>query len=101
MKVPSGEIAAMASWPSFDPSRRRKLGTWDFSMAANRAAQTVFEPGGLARPMIEAIALDSGVEADVTNIVSWVGAEKFHAALRSVFMDILNLLSRNTGRSRR
>jgi len=82
MKVPSGEIAAMASWPSFDPSRRRELGTWDFSMAANRAAQTVFEPGGLARPMIEAIALDSGVEADVTNIVSWVGAEKFHAALR-------------------
>ena len=82
MKVPLGEIAAMASWPTFDPSMRRDLDKWDSEMAMNRAAQTVFEPGGLAKPIVEAIALDSGVAADVTNAVSSVGVKKFHAALR-------------------
>lgn len=60
MKVPSGDIAAMASWPSFDPSMRRDLDKWDGSMAVNRAAQVVFEPGALARPIVEAIAKDEG-----------------------------------------
>ena len=82
MKVPSGEIAAMASWPSFDPSMRRDFDKWDASTAVNRVAQTVFEPGGLARPIVEATALDFGVSADITNAVSLVGVEKFHAALR-------------------
>lgn len=60
MKVPSGEIAAMASWPSFDPSMRRYLDKWDGSMAVNRPAQVVFEPGALAKPIVEAIAKDVG-----------------------------------------
>ncbi len=63
MKIPSGEIEAMASWPTFDPSMRRDLDKWDASMAVNRAAQTVFEPGGLGKPLTYAIALDSGVLA--------------------------------------
>ena len=82
MKMPSGEIAAMASWPSFDPSMRRDLDKWDALMAVNRPAQVVFEPGGLVKPIVEAIALDSGVEAGITNAASLVGAEKFQAALR-------------------
>ena len=82
MKVASGEIAAMASWPTFDPSMRRTFDKWDPEMAMNRAAQTVFEPGGLAKPIVRAITLDCGVAADVTNAISSVGVEKFHAALR-------------------
>lgn len=81
MKVPSGEIAAMASWPSFDPSMRRDFDKWDSSMAVNHAAQTVFEPGGIAKPIVEAIVLDSGVAADMTNAISLAGAENLHAAL--------------------
>ena len=61
MKIPSGEIEAMASWPTFDPSMRRDLGKWNDSMAANRATQLLFEPGGLAKPLTYAIALDEGV----------------------------------------
>ena len=60
MKVASGEIAAMASWPSFDPSMRRYLDKWDGSMAVNRPAQVVFEPGALAKPIVEALAKDAG-----------------------------------------
>ena len=68
MKVPSGEIAAMASWPTFDPSMRRDLDKWDGSMAINRPAQVLFEPGGLAKPLTYAIALDSGVLAENATI---------------------------------
>ena len=68
MKVPSGEIAAMASWPTFDPSMRRDLDKWDGSMAVNRPAQVLFEPGGLVKPLTYAIALDSGVLAEDAKI---------------------------------
>lgn len=68
MKVPSGEIAAMASWPTFDPSMRRDLDKWDGSMAVNRPAQVLFEPGGLVKPLTYAIALDSGALAEDAKI---------------------------------
>ena len=68
MKVPSGEIAAMASWPTFDPSMCRDLDKWDGSMAVNRPAQVLFEPGGLVKPLTYAIALDSGVLAEDAKI---------------------------------
>ena len=74
MKVSSGEIAAMASWPSFDPSMRRNLDKWDGSMAVNRPAQMLFEPGGLVKPLTYAIALDSGVLAEDAKIDQENGA---------------------------
>ncbi|MBO7687058.1 MAG: FtsW/RodA/SpoVE family cell cycle protein [Kiritimatiellae bacterium] len=61
MQVPSGKIAAMASWPSFDPSARRLQGRWNPELAVNHAAQDCFEPGGLAKPITYAIALDNGI----------------------------------------
>lgn len=61
MQVPSGKIAAMASWPSFDPSARRVLGRWNPGLAVNHAAQDCFEPGGLAKPITYAIALGNGI----------------------------------------
>ena len=64
MKVPSGEIEAMASWPTFDPHMRRTLEKWRSSMAVNRAVQFLFEPGGLVKPLTYAIALDEGVLAE-------------------------------------
>lgn len=64
MKIPSGEIEARASWPTFDPSMRRDLDKWDSSMAVNRAAQFLFEPGGLVKPLTYAIALDEGILAE-------------------------------------
>ena len=78
MKVPSGEIAAMASWPSFDPSIRRDLDKWDASMAVNRPAQEVFEPGGLMKPLTYAIALNSGVLAEDAKIDQEDGAWQYN-----------------------
>ena len=61
MRVPSGEIAAMASWPTFDPSKRRDYDWWRDGLTVNRAAHTVFEPGGLVKSLTYAIAIDEGV----------------------------------------
>ena len=68
MKVPSGEITAMASWPTFDPAMRRNLDMWDPQMAVNRPVQVVFEPGGLVKPLTYAIALDAGVLSEDARI---------------------------------
>ena len=68
MKVPSGEIAAMASCPTFDPSMRRDLDKWNSEMAVNRATQVLFEPGGLTKPLTYAIALDSGAMTEDAKI---------------------------------
>lgn len=78
MKIPSGEIEAMASWPSFDPSMRRDLDKWDSSMAVNRPVQTVFEPGGLVKPLTYAIALDSGAMAEGAKIDQGNGAWEYN-----------------------
>ncbi len=81
MKIPSGEIEAMASWPSFDPSMRRNLDKWGDSMAVNRAAQTVFEPGGLVKPLTYAIALDSGVLAEDAKIDQENGSWEYNGKI--------------------
>ena len=78
MKVPSGEIAAMASWPTFDPSMRRDLDKWDGSMAVNRPAQVLFEPGGLVKPLTYAIALDSGALSEDAKIDQENGAWEYN-----------------------
>lgn len=61
MQVPSGKIAAMASWPSFDPSARRVRSRWNPGLAVNHAALDCFDPGALAKPIAHAIALDNGI----------------------------------------
>ena len=61
MRVPSGGIAAMASYPTFDPAKRRDYDWWRDELTVNRTAQTVFEPGGLVKPLTYAIAIDEGV----------------------------------------
>ena len=78
MKIPSGEIEAMASWPTFDPSMRRNLDKWNPSMAVNRAAQFLFEPGGLVKPLTYAIALDEGVLAEDAKIDQENGAWEYN-----------------------
>ena len=54
----SGEVLALANWPSYNPNQRRK------STAAarrNRAITDVFEPGSTIKPFTLAAALDQGL----------------------------------------
>lgn len=60
MNARTGEIAAMASLPSYDPgaSRDVKDGPDYF---VNNAAMVNFEPGGLMKPLTYAMAIDKGL----------------------------------------
>ena len=60
LNVTNGAIAAMASWPTYDPMKSRdiKVGADYFR---NNAAMMNFEPGGLMKPLTYAMALDKGL----------------------------------------
>lgn len=50
----TGEILAMANWPSFDPNTRSKRAG---DAVRNRAVADVFEPGSVMKPVTIALAL--------------------------------------------
>jgi cell division protein FtsI (penicillin-binding protein 3) len=54
LDVHTGEILAMANWPSFDPNSSRR--STDDAMR-NRAVTDVFEPGSVMKPVTIALAL--------------------------------------------
>jgi cell division protein FtsI (penicillin-binding protein 3) len=53
----SGEVLALANYPSFDPAERRNV---NVEQLRNRAAIDIFEPGSTMKPFIAGHALDSG-----------------------------------------
>ena len=56
--VVTGEMLALANYPSFHPSMRTKVNQDDFGEAArNRALTDVFEPGSVMKPFVAAWAL--------------------------------------------
>jgi cell division protein FtsI (penicillin-binding protein 3) len=65
MKVRTGELAAVASYPSFDPNNIAKA-TGDLN---NRAFGDAFEPGSTAKVMTAAAALQEGVATPATPVV--------------------------------
>ncbi|MCL1941432.1 MAG: penicillin-binding protein 2 [Synergistaceae bacterium] len=54
----SGEILAMASWPTFNPNERGDLK--DMSATVNKVVSHTYEPGSTLKPVIMGIALDNG-----------------------------------------
>ena len=52
----SGEVLALANYPSFDPAQRRNVG---FEQLRNRALTDIFEPGSTMKPFVAGISLDS------------------------------------------
>lgn len=58
VNVRTGEILAMASYPSFDPNNP---GRADPAAMVNHAAQTVYEPGSVFKVFTLAMGIDSGV----------------------------------------
>ena len=57
LDVKTGEVLALANWPSFDPNRRDR---WDAATLRNRALTDTFEPGSTLKPFSIAAALDAG-----------------------------------------
>ena len=53
----SGEILALANWPTFDPNKR---GQWHKSTLRNRVLTDTFEPGSTMKPFSIAAALETG-----------------------------------------
>ena len=65
LKVPTGEIEAMASVPTYNPVKR-DMNVYRSYM--NNAVQTLFEPGGLMKPITYAMAMDIGLITPKTKI---------------------------------
>jgi cell division protein FtsI (penicillin-binding protein 3) len=53
----TGEVLALANYPSYDPAERRNI---NVEQLRNRAAIDIFEPGSTMKPFIAGISLDSG-----------------------------------------
>jgi len=76
----SGEILALANWPSYNPNNREKP---NVPLMRNLAVTDVFEPGSTLKPFTIATALESGkIKAnsviDTRNGVYTVGGRKIH-----------------------
>jgi cell division protein FtsI (penicillin-binding protein 3) len=53
----TGEVLALANYPSFNPAERRNLSG---EQLRNRALTDIFEPGSTMKPFIAALALEKG-----------------------------------------
>jgi cell division protein FtsI (penicillin-binding protein 3) len=57
LDVGTGEILALANWPSFDPNLR---GQWNKAALRNRVLTDTFEPGSTMKPFSIAAAIEAG-----------------------------------------
>jgi cell division protein FtsI (penicillin-binding protein 3) len=57
LDVRTGEVLALANYPSYDPGNRRNLSG---AQLRNRALTDTFEPGSTMKPFVAALALETG-----------------------------------------
>ncbi len=57
LDVQSGEVLALANYPSYDPGER---GRRNGEQLRNRALTDIFEPGSTMKPLVMALALETG-----------------------------------------
>ncbi len=67
----SGELLALANYPSFDPSRRARLAG---EQLRNAALTDIFEPGSTIKPFVAALAIESGRVTAATRIATAPGS---------------------------
>ncbi len=58
LDVHSGEVLALANWPSYNPNNRE---TFHTKRTRNRAVVDLFEPGSTLKPFTAAAAMDAGL----------------------------------------
>ena len=57
LDVQTGEVLALANFPSYDPGERGRRGG---EQLRNRALTDIFEPGSTMKPLVMALALETG-----------------------------------------
>ncbi|CAG0903971.1 unnamed protein product, partial [Darwinula stevensoni] len=75
----TGEVLAMANWPSYDPNALFSHGESariSVSQLRNRAMVDAFEPGSVMKPISIALALDAGLVTPQTQINTAPGKKK-------------------------
>lgn len=65
LDVETGEVLALANYPSYNPSRRVNLSG---AQLRNRALTDTFEPGSTMKPFVAALALEKGMVTPATPI---------------------------------
>ena len=65
LDVHTGEVLALANYPSYSPSKRQNL---TGGQLRNRALTDTFEPGSTMKPFIAALALEKGLARPNTTI---------------------------------
>jgi cell division protein FtsI (penicillin-binding protein 3) len=76
----SGEVLALANWPSYNPNNRAKP---NLQVLRNHAVTDLFEPGSTLKPFTVGAALEAGIVTPQTiinteNGVMLVGGHKIH-----------------------
>jgi cell division protein FtsI (penicillin-binding protein 3) len=63
LDVQTGEVMALANWPSFDPNVRndQRKARWNPDALRNRVITDTFEPGSTLKPFSVAAAMDAGL----------------------------------------
>ena len=67
LNATNGAIAAMASWPTYDPMKSRDINR-GVDYFRNNAAMMNFEPGSLMKPLTYAMAIEKGLVRSDTEI---------------------------------
>jgi cell division protein FtsI (penicillin-binding protein 3) len=70
LDVRSGEVLALANYPSFSPNSRSNL---SFAQLRNRALTDTFEPGSTMKPLVISLGLEKGVVTPETIIQTGAG----------------------------
>jgi cell division protein FtsI (penicillin-binding protein 3) len=98
--VVTGEVLALANFPSYHPALRRKLSPEQLSEAArNRALTDVFEPGSVMKPFVAAWALESGRVKPNTMIATGsfsVGGKPIHDTHPRDAMTVTEIIQRSS-----
>src|SRR4029079_8654196 len=73
----TGEILALANWPTYDPNQRETIVR---DRARNRALTDVFEPGSTLKPFTVAAAMEAGMVKPTTVLQTARGSMTINGA---------------------
>ena len=71
MEVATGNILAMANWPTFHPEDRPHVDDPRTNPCRNRAVSDLFEPGSIFKVFTAAAALETGIQTNAFCRNSW------------------------------